>query len=211
MNLNKENGDLAHSSLLKLSVKLDVESLARRVLDTEKFRICSGSGIPGQHHYGNYGLIIHTWEVAQCCLTNSSLLSRDVNQQELFLAALFHDYGKIYDYSVGTSPSPDVNQFEAYDLMQSEIGDIWKKTKHNRRVHHISRSAIFWEQSCDVCEVAGDSDLRSNVLHAILSHHGQRDWGSPVAPDTQVAWLLHLCDGLSARLADCDTWDRIKK
>ena len=36
------------------------------------------------------------------------------------------------------------------------------------------------------------------------AHHGIRAWGSPVSPNTQLAWLLHLSDNLSARLNDCD-------
>jgi 23S rRNA maturation-related 3'-5' exoribonuclease YhaM len=42
------------------------------------------------------------------------------------------------------------------------------------------------------------------VTHAILSHHGQREWGSPVRPATKLAWILHTCDMMSARVNDCD-------
>jgi 3'-5' exoribonuclease len=50
----------------------------------------------------------------------------------------------------------------------------------------------------------------NNVLHNILAHHGQRAWGSPVAPATKEAWILHLADNLSARLDDCDKHDILK-
>jgi 3'-5' exoribonuclease len=43
-----------------------------------------------------------------------------------------------------------------------------------------------------------------NVLHAILAHHGSREWGSPVVPLTKLAWMLHLCDGISARMDDAE-------
>ena len=39
--------------------------------------------------------------------------------------------------------------------------------------------------------------------------HGQREWGSPVMPKSRVAWLLHLSDGISARMADCETTDHV--
>jgi 3'-5' exoribonuclease len=53
-------------------------------------------------------------------------------------------------------------------------------------------------------------DIEEEVLHAILSHHGMRQWGSPVAPKSRLAWLLHLADSMSARMADADTLDVVK-
>jgi 23S rRNA maturation-related 3'-5' exoribonuclease YhaM len=50
----------------------------------------------------------------------------------------------------------------------------------------------------------------SNITHNILSHHGMREWGSPVAPATKEAWILHLCDNMSARLDDCNKHDKIQ-
>ena len=52
--------------------------------------------------------------------------------------------------------------------------------------------------------------IQEDVLHVILSHHGNRLAGSPVAPKTREAWIIHLCDGISARLYDADTWDVVK-
>jgi 23S rRNA maturation-related 3'-5' exoribonuclease YhaM len=48
------------------------------------------------------------------------------------------------------------------------------------------------------------------VLHCILAHHGCRAWGSPVAPSTREAWLVHLADAISARADDCDRVDMLK-
>jgi 3'-5' exoribonuclease len=50
-------------------------------------------------------------------------------------------------------------------------------------------------------------EIAERVTHNILSHHGQREWGSAVAPYSREAWILHLCDGLSARIDDCDRLD----
>ena len=53
------------------------------------------------------------------------------------------------------------------------------------------------------------SNYHEDVLHAVLAHHGTREAGSPVAPKSRVAWLVHLCDGISARMYDADTMDVI--
>ena len=45
--------------------------------------------------------------------------------------------------------------------------------------------------------------LGLKLLHIILSHHGKREWGSPVLPQTPEAMLIHCCDQLSATMRSC--------
>jgi 23S rRNA maturation-related 3'-5' exoribonuclease YhaM len=85
----------------------------------------------------------------------------------------------------------------------------WKGTEHKRTIHHISRSAITWNRACAFHEF-DYGKYADSVTHNILSHHGQREWGSPVMPKTKAAWLLHLCDGISARMNDADKCDFVK-
>jgi 23S rRNA maturation-related 3'-5' exoribonuclease YhaM len=60
-----------------------------------------------------------------------------------------------------------------------------------------------WSKAVDNMGTSRYKDMHDNVLHAIIAHHAWREWGSPCTPDTRLAWLLHLCDSLSARLNDC--------
>jgi 3'-5' exoribonuclease len=186
------------------SISFGVRDLCYMMLSDKKFLECSGSGKKGQHHYGEYGLIKHTSEVVNYCLTMANHVEYPIDEKILFLGALFHDYGKTYDYERG------------------KYQGQWQKTQHARRIHHISRSALLWQRSCDAYfEIHGErpSDPRDEmeitedevdlVTHIILSHHGRREWGSPVAPNTREAWMVHLCDGMSARLNDCETLDRL--
>jgi 3'-5' exoribonuclease len=142
------------------------------------------------HHSYTGGLVAHTLEVIRIGLSTIKTLDlRDFNTTVFFLAALYHDSGKMWDYEEG-------------------ISGIWAKTRHNRTIHHISRSAIFWN------EIAFGNNLHEEVsckvTHCILSHHGQRAWGSPVAPSSKESWLLHCSDMVSARLNDCDKIDILK-
>jgi 3'-5' exoribonuclease len=127
-----------------------------------------------------------------------------INKKVLFLGALFHDYGKVRDY-------------------EKDLHGDWCKTQHARRIHHVSRSALWWQKSWDLYqdfyhngssssagkEMQLTDEEAEEVLHVILSHHGRREWGSPVAPNSREAWIVHLCDGMSARLNDCETLDRL--
>lgn len=169
----------------------EIFKLARHVLDDPRFAIWSGSSSQYTHHYGPGQLAQHTMEVADLCALNNAYYSRPVRDDLLFLAALFHDAGKMWDYE----PLPPEGERKAYQE--------WQSTDHKSKVYHISRSALIWQAAFtkdgDFLSTA-DSD---EVLHAILAHHGQLIWKSPVTPKTKMAWLLHLSDSISARLDDC--------
>ena len=82
----------------------------------------------------------------------------------------------------------------------------WENSDHRRLIHHISRSSIIWNEACKKSEHIWKR-FADPVTHAILAHHGGRSMGSPVAPKSREAWILHLCDGISARVYDADTLD----
>ena len=156
----------------------------------------SGSHAPVLHHYGKGGLLRHTSEVIELGLSTIPQLQLEskVDPTEYFLAALFHDTGKMFDYERITGEK---------NTLGDPVGEYWKSSEHKRLIHHISRSALIWHET----SIRHPNKYQVKVLHAILAHHGRRDQGSPVAPKTRVAWLLHLCDGLSARMDDCDRLD----
>ena len=171
----------------------DVATIAEKVLTYPGFEECSGSSKPEQHHYGTGGLQQHTWEVAHLCASNAQWFN-NIDMNELFLAALFHDVGKVHDYQLVDGP------------MHYEP-KVWIAAPHKRNIHHISRSAIIWSKAVESTGLF--RDIEDEVLHAILAHHGLREFGSPVAPNSKVAWLLHLCDSISARMDDVGRWDVI--
>lgn len=157
-----------------------------------QFAYWSGSGKETHHHYGIRGLAQHTYEVINLMLSSKETLNlTDVKSDHIYLAGLFHDIGKVWDYE-GYCP---------YD----GIPQMYIKTKHSRNIHHISRSAFVWRDA--VKETGLYKDVEDDITHAILSHHGQREWGSPIMPNTQLAWLLHLCDSISARMNDWNKCD----
>ena len=184
----------------------DVYEICRPILEDERFPIWSGSSKPEQHHYGKGGLIKHTLEVVETCFRVKSLYEHtyEFDSKEVFLAAFFHDVGKMWDYEPVMNQT--VHDTTNRDYVREETDySKWKSSDHKRLIHHISRSALVWSECCRRYDK--NYSLHDKVLHAILAHHTCREAGSPVAPKTRVAWLLTLCDNISARLNDCDTWD----
>lgn len=177
--------------LRHMAVSLGVCNIADRLLNNTKFLAQSGSLHSVAHHNGQHGLLRHTWEVCSLVLQVAAFYEalHKIDKTELFLSALFHDYGKVWDY--------------AYDTETKKWSDT--PSKHRRRIHHIQRSAIEWEMIAR--EMGVDPERTERITHNILAHHGQREWGSVIAPFTREAWILHLCDGISARVDDCDRLD----
>lgn len=139
---------------------------------------------PFQHHHTVCGLAQHTAEVIQLGLQTRAVLSLEnaVSYDEYFLAALYHDAGKVLAYG------------------KLEDG-TWKKTDASRKFHHIYLgtkifSAMLAKEKLNYPEEGGE------IIHAIMAHHGRREWGSPVSPATPLAQLLHQSDLTSARMND---------
>jgi len=181
-----------HTSTLKLidlakELGSDVYQVAEYILSDLRFDVWSGSSKPEQHHYGKHGLTIHTHEVMMLAFGAKKTLKLDIDPIELYFSVLFHDSGKLYDYTT--------------------IDNIhFASAPHKRMIHHISRSGLIWHDASSIVPQIHDK-YHDSVLHNILAHHGRREWGSPVMPKTKAAWLLHLCDGISARMNDCDRLD----
>jgi 3'-5' exoribonuclease len=182
--------------LREIAERLNVKQWADVILNDPRFPIWSGSSRPELHHYGDGGLSQHVLEVAELCLLTNGYY-KVVDDRPLFLAALFHDAGKMWDYD-----KIPTHKYEEGSLQ-------WQGTRHKRLIHHISRSAIVWSAAIAKVTVEDKSFDPDDVLHAILSHHGRREWGSPVTPNTKLAWILHLCDGISARVDDCERHDPV--
>jgi 3'-5' exoribonuclease len=183
------DGKASTIELRELAKHYGVHDIAKYVLDLPQFPIWTASASKGTHHYGQGGLAFHTLEVVQLCARNNQYFStvrQDVDEVLLFLSALFHDVGKIWDYI-------------PLDHAYLE----WQNAPHKYHIHHITKSGLIWMNA--VKETGHFHPSSEDVLHAILAHHGFKEWGSPVTPQTRMAWILHLSDALSARVTDCYT------
>lgn len=171
----------------------DVYYLASEVLNDPSFLTCSGCHDVQGHHYGEGGLLQHTWEVVTLAMNAVDFytpLHPNLDRKEVYISALYHDYGKTWDYD----HDPESN--------------TWVANNHRRTIHHIQRSAFEWQRVARFYTL--DCVFTDRVTHNILAHHGSRAAGSPVPPYTREAYILHTCDHMSARVDDCDRIDVTK-
>ncbi len=152
-----------------------------RILDNPMFR--EWPAAIRHHHAYDGGLLQHTVQVIESCeffagrVASYSPPGCELNWDVLFTAALWHDYGKLWDY-------------------RSDGADGWEAAPHVNMINHVARSyAEFMTAAQNI-----ETELRDQIGHCILSHHGRKEWGSPVEPQTREAKALHLADMASAQV-----------
>lgn len=170
--LNEDYQDFAWGNPVKLS----------------RFELWPGS--LGKHHAWPHGLLIHTTEVCEfsrlLALGCKKTRKIDINLTAVLAAALFHDLGKMYDYEM----APDIN-------LDEEV--CWQQSDHFKKVHHLVKSYDLWKMAS---KKLGLGDIEDQVSHCILAHHGELAYGSPVKPDSQEAWIVHLADMASVNTVE---------
>lgn len=134
----------------------------------------------GIHHNYIGGLLEHTVNVLKAVDALYPVFASFGLHRDLLIAgALLHDIGKIYEY--------------AYTKMID-------MTPPGRLLGHVYISAQLVDQ--EILKIAGfPEELRMQLVHMILSHHGELEYGSPKVPMTKEAMFLHMIDDLDAKMA----------
>jgi 3'-5' exoribonuclease len=147
---------------------------------------------PAAKHYHQayaHGLLEHCLSVAQAVSAISATFP-GIDRDVAVTGALLHDIGKL----------------EAYTA-QGELNGAIDLTDAGRLQGEI---ALGYYRIRRLTEEIEDftPELAQAVTHIILSHHGSLEHGSPVAPCTREATLVHMIDNLGGRLG---SFDRLEK
>jgi len=158
-----------------------LRTLIERIFEREGVRagFMKAPAAKGIHHNYVGGLLEHTLFVLKAI---DALLPVYVhvglNRDMLYAGAILHDLGKIYEYSC------------------EKVIEI---TPVGRLLGHIYLSAHMVDQEAGAME-GFPEELKLQLLHMILGHHGQLEFGSPKLPMTKEAIFLHMMDDLDAKL-----------
>lgn len=175
-----------------------LKEACKEILNYQEFMTWPAS--LGHHHAYKGGLFAHTKEVVTNALYIDGLkLNKQVNKDVLVAAALWHDLAKIWDYSYedGCIPPAWAGKRVLADQEGMFIRGHWILSDYQNKIHHINGSCA--EFTASAIKHGVDRQTIQRVQHAILAHHGpNRDWGSPVKPESVEAHILHMADNLSA-------------
>lgn len=169
--LMKLMSDVKNAFLRKLIDKYFVED--------EKFikRFKSHSAAKSVHHGFLGGLLQHTLAVVKMCKfmgDNYSVIDKEL----LMTAALFHDIGKMEE--LADFPSSDY-------------------TDEGQLLGHIFIGAELIRN--EVRNIPNfPPKMAAELIHCILAHHGELEFGSPKKPAIVEALALHMADNLDAKM-----------
>jgi 3'-5' exoribonuclease len=143
------------------------------------------------HHARRGGLVEHTAQMMRLATAITPLYPQ-LNVDLLIAGILFHDSGKLWENAL-----PENGFVMNYDELGELMGHISIGLELvNALWRRLSvENAELWKNLSPASE-----DVRMHLLHLIGAHHGEPEFGSPVAPKTPEAMALHYIDNLDARL-----------
>jgi len=129
------------------------------------------------HHAYLGGLLKHTHSMVKFAVLTGKHYELDLDI--LLTGTLFHDVGKMFEFSI----SPNVE-------LTAEGGLVG---------HIVISNRIFLELSGQIQGFPHDLGLK--IQHLIVSHHGEKEYGSPEIPKTREAFALHGIDLMDSKLS----------
>ncbi len=138
------------------------------------------------HHVRIGGLLEHSVNVAQIVewLSNLHILG-DMNKDIAIAGALLHDIGKL-----------DTYKSDNYSFSMTHKGKMFD---------HIVLGIQRFQKLAEKYNLA--PEFTDEIVHIIASHHGKKEWGSPIEPKTLEAIVVHHADVLEAQV---DSFSNLK-
>jgi 3'-5' exoribonuclease len=129
------------------------------------------------HHARLGGLLEHTLSVMGLA-ERACAHYRDLNRDLVLAGVFLHDVGKTAELSYQRS------------FGYTDAGNL---------LGHIALEAEWISRAMGKIPMFPE-ELRLQILHIVLSHHGRLEFGSPVLPKTPEALLVHYLDDLDGKL-----------
>lgn len=140
-------------------------------------QFCEAPAAKGFHHNYVHGLLEHTVSVCRVAAAIAEQYPDDLNRDLLVSAAILHDIGKIAEFDYTTA------------IDYSDQG---------RLLGHIIIGEKIVSDAIGRLESFPD-ELRLQMLHLIVAHHGEKEYGSPVRPKTLEGFILNHADDIDAK------------
>jgi 3'-5' exoribonuclease len=128
------------------------------------------------HHAYRGGFLEHILSVSQVVLALARHYHADADV--VLAGAVLHDIGKLQELE--------------YDV-------VTRYSREGNLVGHITLGVAMVREA--VADIPDFPDvLRTQVEHLIVSHHGSREFGSPIEPMTVEAFILASADDLDSKI-----------
>ena len=163
----------------------DIQKVCRKVLSDNRQKLEYYPAAMRIHHAEYGGLLYHMSRMLMMADAISRIY-KQLDRDLMFGGVILHDIKKL----------------DAMD--SSEFGIVSGYTSEGQLLGHIT---LGTEYVNDVCRQLGINDeTRQMLVHIVASHHGQKEYGSPVCPMFPEAEIVSYIDEIDTNL---DIMDRV--
>ena len=175
-------------------------------------KFSSWSAASSFHHDCMGGLLVHTAEVIRQASDIGDLWEEKygpgfINRPLLLAGALLHDIGKVEELKVsvdsGTTEYSNKASLETHitigvSMIDVEAYKLGLGYPISHTVDEVSNELNDEEESKTEERIQFEREAISLLKHCILSHHGKKEFGSPIEASCPEATIINIADGLSA-------------
>ena len=154
----------------------DLKALTHKVIYDRYQQFTSYPAAVTVHHAYVGGLLYHSLSICSQAIKVQEQYTF-LNRDYLIAGSLLHDIGKTKELSAAKAPN---------------------YTPEGNLIGHISLGAMIVMEEGHKMNI--DNEKLDVLIHMILAHHGEYEFGSPKLPSTAEAYVLHSLDDLDAKL-----------
>ncbi len=175
--------DEIYSVLKSLDKKLfgkydSIAELTLKILEANKESYMTSSAAVSNHHNLKGGLLYHSYRMMKAADALCGVYT-SLDRELMICGAVLHDIGKLWEYNT------------------SILGGA-EFTENGVLFGHLYMGASYIKES------AKDGNYNKEklrmLMHMIVSHHGNQEWGAVVFPATAEARMLHMIDDMDAKM-----------
>ena len=159
-------------------------SLALDILNDNKSAFMTSSAAVSMHHNMCGGLIYHTYRMMKAADAISRIYTI-LDRELLLCGTALHDIGKVWEYSTAATGDAEV-------------------TVNGTLMGHLYMGASLIKNYPKERLTPFNKEKVQMLIHLILSHHGEQEFGAVVPPATPEAFVLHYIDNLDAKAYMCE-------
>lgn len=157
----------------------EIQKLCYNVMVEKKDALMLCPGAKSMHHAELGGLLHHITGMLKLGKAVAETYP-EANKDLLLGGIILHDICKLREFELGP------------------IGLCVDYTKQGKLLGHITMGCSYIEAKCKELNIS--EEITTLIMHMILSHHGEPDFGSAIRPCFLEAFLLNMIDNMDAKV-----------
>ena len=152
----------------------ELKECMKKILSENQF-FYESPGAIYHHHAYKHGLLEHVVQVIELSFSMIDTFDKGIiiNNDLIIAGSILHDIGKI----------------NCYKLVEGGIGICPALSEQDHIINGVKLVSQYIR-----CEQLDE------LLHIVASHHKEKEYGSPVQPISNEAWIINIADELSSKI-----------